>query len=210
MLACTALFAPTALCGISFKFTSTVAVSVINLITARKTFSAAGTFKPPPWCWPLGQVRALQPICMAECTATEYTLIGFSVATQAAAEAAAAAADARVAQLRGALQSVTSEFRAEVVALEEAASLERRSHTHRLATALAEARQQAAAAADAAAEVGAALASFMPICTECQPRLAIRQIVLSLPVTSLGITHWSFKWFLRTVLVVSERKAVTC
>lgn len=78
---------------------------------------------------------------------------------QAAAEAAAGAAEARVAQLQGALDSITADFRAEVTALEEAASLERRSHTHALATAVAAARQEAAAAAAADAEVsGGAMA----------------------------------------------------
>lgn len=72
---------------------------------------------------------------------------------QEAAAAAAAKARAQIAQLHATLESVTVEFREEVVSLEEAGSAQRRSLTHALAAAVSDARQTADAAAAVAAEV---------------------------------------------------------
>ena len=161
------LSAPMALCVVSCTFSSAMAVPVAKHDnTAHNFFSSWQSQAASLVLAPFPKSAHCKRVTWRNDPAPKHTVIGSCVAIQAAAAAAAAAADGRVAQLRGALQSVTSEFRAEVVALEEAASLERRSHTHRLATALAEARQQAAAAADAAAEVGAPHASFPPMCTE--------------------------------------------
>lgn len=71
-----------------------------------------------------------------------------------AAQMAADAAAAREAQLQGALTRVSADFRAEVAALEEAASRERRSHQHLLAAARLDAKQKLSSALAAAAKVG--------------------------------------------------------